>query len=255
MFDMKDRLNRLLEGNRQKSLLKRVEGETTEEKAQTFFNKVYGYSEIKNNLFRALLSEEQVNTLLVGSPAGGKSMFMKIIEENMDHAYYYDASNSTSAGLIESLYLNQDAKILLIDEIGMLKKNDMDALRGLLNDGRILKTLKKKRYDFTLKNIKVFATTNDLDIPRPVRSRFLEYHLPPYSDEDFVECVKFCLKDKFVPETAEIIATVLLANKLKDVRKAISISRYILKDDTFEQIVSTIETMIKNMPPEGIDYN
>ena len=38
MFDMKDRLNRLLESNRQKSLLKRVEGETTEEKAQTFFN-------------------------------------------------------------------------------------------------------------------------------------------------------------------------------------------------------------------------
>ena len=73
MFDMKDRLNRLLEGDRQKSLLKRVEGETTEEKAQTFFNKVYGYGEIKNNLFRALLSEEQVNTLLVGSPAGGKS--------------------------------------------------------------------------------------------------------------------------------------------------------------------------------------
>lgn len=255
MFDVKDRLNRLLEGNKQKSLLKSVEGETTEEKAQTFFNKIYGYPEIKNNLFRALLSEEQVNTLLVGSPAGGKSMFMKIIEDNMDDVYYYDASNSTSAGLIESLYLHQDSKILLIDEIGMLKKNDMDGLRGLLNDGRILKTLKTKRYDFTLKNLKVFATTNDLDISKPVRSRFIEYHLPPYSNEEFVECVKFCLKDKFIPETAEIIATVLIANKLKDVRKAISISRYILKNDTLEQIVNTIETMIKNRPPDGIDYN
>ncbi len=255
MFDVKERLNKLLEGNKQKSLLKSVEGETVEEKAQIFFSKIYGYPDIKNNLFRALVSEEQINTLLVGSPAGGKSMFMKIIEENMNDVYYYDASNSTSAGLIESLYQHKDAKILLIDEIGMLKKNDLDALRGLLNDGRILKTLKKIRYDFTLKNIKVFATTNDLDIPKPIRSRFIEYHLPPYSDNDFIECVKFCLKDKFTVEVAEIIANVLIANNLKDVRKAISVSRYVLKNDTIEQIVNTVETTIKNRPPENIDYN
>lgn len=188
MFDVKEKLNKLLEGKKQRSLLKSTEGTTTEEKAQNFFSKIYGYPEIKNNLFRSLVSEEQINTLLVGSPAGGKSMFMKIIEERMDDVYYYDASNSTGAGLIGSLYENQEAKIILIDEIGMLKRNDLDALRGLLNDGRVSKTLKKMRYDFTLKNIKVFATTNDLNIPKPIRSRFIEYHLPPYSDEDFIEC-------------------------------------------------------------------
>lgn len=67
--------------------------------------------------------------------------------------------------------------------------------------------------------------------------------------------VKFCLNEKFLPETAEIIAKVLIVNKLKDVRKAISVSRYVLKTDSLEQIVNTIETMIKNMPPENIDYN
>lgn len=255
MFDVKERINKLMEGNRQKSLLKSVDGETTEEKAQNFFIKIYGYPEIKNNLFRALVAEEQINTLLVGSPAGGKSLFMRTIEENLSDVYYYDASNSTSAGLIESLYQHQNAKILLIDEIGLLKKNDIDALRGLLNDGRILKTLKKNRYDFTLKNIKVFATTNDLGISKPIRSRFIEYHLPPYTDTEFVECIKFCLKDKFTTEIAEIIANVLIAHKLKDIRKAISVSRYILKNDTLEQIINTIETMIKNKPPDYIDYN
>ena len=255
MFDVKESINRLLEGNKQKSLLKSVEGETTEEKAQNFFRKIYGYTEIKNNLFRALVSEEQINTLLVGSPAGGKSMFMKIIEDSMNDVYYYDASNSTSAGLIESLYQNQDASIILIDEIGMLKRNDIDALRGFLNDGRILKTLKTKRFDFTLKNIKVFATTNDTDLPRPIRSRFVEYHLLPYTNEEFIECVKFCLSDKFNSEISEIIANVLVAHKLKDVRKAISASRYVLKNDTLEQIVNTVDTMIKNKPPDHIDYN
>ena len=37
-------------------------------------------------------------------------------------------------GLIRSLYENQESKIILIDEIGMLNRNDLDALRGLLND-------------------------------------------------------------------------------------------------------------------------
>ena len=255
MFDVNEKIKKLLEGNKQKNLLKTVKGETIEEKAQSFFSKIYGYDDIKNNLFRALVSEEQINTLLVGSPAGGKSMFMKMIEENMDGVYYYDATNSSGAGLIESLYEHQDAKIILIDEIGMLKKNDLDVLRGLLNDGRILKTLKKIRYDFTMKNIKVFATTNDLELSKPIRSRFMEYHLPPYSDLEYVSCVQFCLKDKFLPETSEIIAKVLIAHGMKDVRKAISVSRCILKNDTVEQIIKTIEIMIKHKPPENVDYN
>lgn len=137
----------------------------------------------------------------------------------------------------------------------MLPTKDIDALRGLLNDGRVLKTIKGRRIDFTSKNVKVFATTNDTNLPKPIRSRFIEYLLPPYTNEEFVECVKFCLRDKFVPETAEIIAKVLIANKLKDVRKAVLVSRYILKTDTLEQIVGTIETMIKNRPPEFVDYN
>ncbi len=39
MFDVKERINRLLEGNKQKSLLKSVEGETTEEKVKISFAK------------------------------------------------------------------------------------------------------------------------------------------------------------------------------------------------------------------------
>lgn len=38
-------------------------------------------------------------------------------------------------------------------------------------------------------------------------------------------------------------------------RKAILVNRYVLKTDSLEQIVNTIETMIKNMPPENVDYN
>lgn len=43
MFDVKERINRLLEGNKQKSLLKSVEGETTEEKAQFLSQNLWIY--------------------------------------------------------------------------------------------------------------------------------------------------------------------------------------------------------------------
>jgi Holliday junction DNA helicase RuvB len=250
-----ERIKKLL--NHNKGILKeKPQGETIREQALNFFDRVYGLDDIKVNLYRALISEENINTMLFGAPASSKSLFMKIIEEKTNDSYYYDASNSSGAGFIESLYNNQNAKVILIDEIGMLRKNDLDSLRGFLNDGRIIKNLRKIRYDFTIENCKVFATTNDLDFSRAIRSRFLEYHIPEYDSETFIKVVQFCLKDKLLPDTSEMIANVLLSHKIKDVRHAISAANLIHKKDTLEDIVSTIETMIKYKPAANtIDYN
>jgi Holliday junction DNA helicase RuvB len=253
--DVNDRIRKLM--NHNKGILKeKTPGETIREQALNFFDRVYGLDDIKVNLYRALISEENINTMLFGAPASSKSLFMKIIEEKTNDSYYYDASNSSGAGFIESLYNNQNAKVILIDEIGMLKKNDLDSLRGFLNDGRVIKNLKKIRYDFTIENCKVFATTNDLDFSRAIRSRFIEYHIPEYDSETFVKVVQFCLRDKFVPDTSAMIANVLLSYRIKDVRHAISAANLIHKKDTLEDIVSTIETMIKYRPAaNAIDYN
>ena len=252
-MELPERIKNLMNVN--KTVIKHKEGRTIEEQALNFFHKVYGYDDLKLLLFRGLISEEAKKFLLYGAPASAKSLIAKIIEENCNDVLFYDASNASAAGLIEELYHNQNAKVLIIDEFGMLKKNDLDALRGLLNDGRVVKTLKKVKYDFVMKNIKIFATTNDLDIQRAILSRFIVCEFPEYSDEDFIKVSQFCLQDKFMPDVSAMIANVLIANKLKDVRHVIDAAGLIQKTDTTDQIVSTIETMIKYKPTKRVDYN
>ncbi len=254
IFNYKERLADLMNGGH-KNILKVKSGQSEELAALTFFERVYGFNDLKLNLYSALTSDEQTNTLLYGPPACAKSLFMKIIEEQTNDAFYYDATNSTSAGLIGELYKHQEAKIILLDEIGMLHRNDLDALRGLLNDGRIIKTLKIIKYDFTMKDIKIFATTNDMDLPAPIKSRFMTYQIPEYLEEDFIKVSQFCLADKFMPETAAMIASVLLANRIKDIRQVINASRLVKKNNTEEEIVRKIETMIKYKQSSDVDYN
>jgi hypothetical protein len=230
---------------------------TVKEESLTFFALIYGYDKIKFVVYLALTSQGQKNTLLHGPPASAKSLFMKIIEEQCEDVIYFDASNSSGAGLIETLYLNQTKKILLIDEAGMLDKNGLDALRGLLNDGRIVKTLKKKRYDFTMKDVKIFGTTNDLNMPKPILSRFMIYQLPAYTDTEFIEVSKHCLKDRIPADTAEILAQVLLKYNMKDIRKLMYVSGLIRKEFTLEDVIEVVETIIEYQPSltKESDYN
>lgn len=222
--------------------------------SKKFFSKIYGQDDIKLNLYSAVTSKEQINSLLYGPPACSKSLFMKIIEEKTNDCFYFDCSQATSAGLIEALNEHRDAKILCLDEIGMLKKNDLDALRGLLNDGRIIKTLKKKRYDFTM-NVKIFATTNDMNLPNPIISRFTTYQIPDYSDEDFIKVVQFCLRDKYNDDMSALIANVFLSHKLKDVRQVINASRLIKNKDSETLLIKKIETIINRKVTHKEDYN
>jgi hypothetical protein len=90
---------------------------------------------------------------------------------------------------------------------------------------------------------------------KPVRSRFQEYHLPEYSDGEFIEVVKFCLEEKITSITAETISKILLAHERKDVRAAISVSNLLQRDDTMDDIARVIETWIKYKSQDSIDYN
>ena len=111
-------------------------------------------------------------------------MICNIIEKNCYDVVYHDATSSTGAGLIESLYNNRSAKVLIIDEISEMRKNDIEMLRGLLNSNRVTKTLRTLRYDFTLPHLKIIATTNNINkLSAPIKSRFQTYLLEPYNDE------------------------------------------------------------------------
>jgi hypothetical protein len=156
MFDVKDRFGRL-RSSRSSLLKEKYLLNSPKEQANLFFSEIWGLDGMKENLFRALTSELQVNILLLGPPATSKTLFMTTILRKCNNVFYFDAANTTSAGLIEELYHGRSAKLVIIDEIDKLKRNDLNSLLGLLNDGRIVKVLKNTQYDFTLENIKVFA--------------------------------------------------------------------------------------------------
>lgn len=225
------------------------------DQANIFFSKVYGLPREKENLYRAVTGDKQVNILLVGPPATGKTILVEQIQEQCNDTIYFDASNTSGAGLIDALYTTQKAKILIIDEIDKLRKNDQNCLLGLLNNGKVEKALKENKISFQM-NVKIFATSNSLTkLGKAILSRFQEYHFKEYSDEEFVKVVQFCLKGEFLEQTSEIIAKVLIVNERKNVRSAISISRLLKKNDTLEDITRVIENWLTSMTNAEVDYN
>jgi replication-associated recombination protein RarA len=256
------RTNRLIDSNYlnkqptviELPVLKEVGYSNDELSSIAFFEKIYSMNDLKLNVYSALTAKKQTNTLLFGPPASAKSLFMQIIEEKTNDCLYFDASNASGAGLIEALYENQESRIVCIDEIGMLNINDLDALRGLLNNGRVIKTLKKRRYDFVM-NCKIFATTNDLEMPLPILSRFQIYEIPAYTDEDFIKVAQFCLADEFPKEISGMIASILLSHKKKDIRQVLNISRIIKPNDSEELIMKKIETTIKYKQSSDVNFN
>ncbi|MGC2574594.1 MAG: hypothetical protein WA364_24035 [Candidatus Nitrosopolaris sp.] len=50
-----------------------------------------------------------------------------------------------------------------------------------------IKDQMRKQYDFKIKGAKVFAACNEIKLSRPSQSRFRRLHLPPYTEEQFLE--------------------------------------------------------------------
>lgn len=257
LLNYKQRFANLLTKN--KGIIREREGLTQDDQALNFFIRIYGHSKHKIMIYAGLDTEEETNTLLYGPRACGKTLFGQIIKEQCNDVLFFDFStNSSSAGLIEYLeqHKNQKPKVLWIEEIGMAKKNDIDALRSLLEGRRIIKDLKDYHYDINLAGCKIYATTNDLKkLSRPIRSRWEVIEFKEYTDEEFIKVCQFCLIDKFTPEISGLIASVFIKNGIKDVRQVLQVAYRIPKGADEDLIVSRVEMAIELTPKEEINYN
>lgn len=236
------------------------------ELALEFFSPIIGHDSTKRQIYRALRKEDtvQINILLGGASGTAKSLFMKIIRKKCNDVVFYDASaGSTSAGLIEVLRNNPNCRIIIIDEIAELKSNDLKTLRGLLNDGEISKTLKSVLINFTIKNPKIFCTTNNLkkiNSDKPLRSRFQIYLVRDYNKEEFIKVLQFCLKNQGIIKDDKLaleLCYAMVKFEIRNVRTALSVCSLVHEGhDSHEDIKQIIKDYLMYKGDECyIDFN
>ena len=84
------------------------------------FEKIFGHTDVKLILNKALLSERPVHVLLTGKPGSAKTMFLTEIMHCVKDSYFTIGTNTTKAGLINQLFESRP-KFLLIDELEKMK--------------------------------------------------------------------------------------------------------------------------------------
>jgi len=231
---------------------------TLEEKALDFFDEIYSYNDLKEILYRGIVSEHNVNILLVGPPATAKSLLLQCIHERAKDCVYYDAANSSGPGIIHDLVNHRNARIILIDEIDKINRRDQAVFYNLMETGEVNITKKESRVKFKMDNPKIFATSNSIErLTKPFRSRFGIYTLPEYSDRDFIKICVTLLRSKFyLPSIlSALIAQLLLEKGEKDIRKALNIAKLIKTEDDENKINKIIDTYLKYQDDSKTEFN
>src|SRR5437763_10651492 len=136
------------------------EHEAVRERALRVFSKIEGLEDIKEMMLRALESSERAHTLLTGSPASSKTLFMLQIEKFMSSKVYFaEGAATTKAGLQRFIAENPHKEIIIIDEIDKMPRQHQEGLLTMMERGEFTST--KVRNTKTVKaDVAIFATSN-----------------------------------------------------------------------------------------------
>jgi replication-associated recombination protein RarA len=226
-----------------------------EDDAESVFNEVYGYSDLKCLLAKMVLSDASVHAVLVGPPASGKTMFLLGIQQNMRNVFFIDATNASGPGIVEKLFSRPDTKIILIDEIEKMSTMDQNMLLNLLETQTLISTKVRKTAEMRFDGIKLFATRNDIDaLSKPLRSRLIELHLPEYDFDEFQNIVIRLASERhgLDREIGEKIAFVVWHDmKTKDIRDALQLSKLITNIDDVEFLANTLQKYKRKIERKG----
>lgn len=113
--------------------------------AEGFFTELYGNAVLKKSLACALFStpKEPIHVLVVGDPAGGKTLARDIMVRGMGPDVELVGANATRAGLVCSMASGQlgvlayaDGKVVLADEFDKIPDQDVEYCYELLSNGK-----------------------------------------------------------------------------------------------------------------------
>jgi len=230
-----------------KRLIKKIENTKKEryEKNKELFENIIGYDDIKQIFINALNSDHGTNMLLNGVAGNGKTLFLKEILRKYRDSYYIDCTTLSIAGLQGIIKRNLNLKILLLDEISRLKFNVQDELLNLLQDGELINTKDKNTFRIQLKNLKVFATCNDINrLIDPLLDRFRGniYNLPDYTYDQLLEISLIKLKSIGISDEQlikNIVNAVYYDLKSVQLREIINIAKVIKNKEDLDLLIST----------------
>lgn len=170
----------------------------------SLFCNVIGYDDIKKifvNLFESSNGEIPVSVLLSGSAGCGKSLFLKEIERAFpNESYYIDGSRATKAGIFEVLFndYHNSIKYLLIDELDKLSMGDQESLLTLIQDGKLVQTLKTSTRSKSYNSLSVIGASNHIDsILQPLKTRFFVIGIADYTPKQFRDISLSILQNKY----------------------------------------------------------
>ena len=191
-----------------------------------------------------VVSKESANVILDGPPASGKTIFLLSIQKNMKDTFFIDATNASGPGIIEKLFARPNTKILLIDEIEKMSKKDQNMLLNLLETGILTSTKVKKQGELKFSGMKVFATTNNIDIiSKPLRSRMMEFCLPEYTYEDFCKITVTLLAKRNnlgVAIAMKIADVVWNQMNSRDIRNVLQLGKIVTSINEVEETARTL---------------
>jgi replication-associated recombination protein RarA len=181
--------------------------------------------------------------------ASGKTMFLLSIQKGMKDVSFIDATNASGAGIVDKLFTYPRTRIILIDEIEKMPKRDQNMLLNLLETGMLVSTKVRRIQQIEFRDIKLFATSNDIErLSNPLKSRLMEFHLPEYNFDEFREIVEKLAANRYrlSIEIADKIASVVWYEiGTKDVRDALQLMRLV---SSVDDVVKTARTIMKYKP-------
>ena len=203
------------------------------------FDIIVGYDELKNLFLLSLAAPRPVHILLYGPPATAKTMFLSELAR-LPGARYALGGTSSKAGIIDFL-IQARPRYLVMDELEKADARDYSALLSLMETGFVTK-LKSRASESRRVLCWVFAGANSINrLPQELLSRFMKYHVRPYSEQEFKEVAFSVLtrRESVDPEIANYI-TQRLAGRTQDVRDAVRIGRLAVCKADVDRLITLV---------------
>lgn len=157
------------------------------------FSQMIGHGGAKV-IMRSALRAGDVDILLEGPPASGKSVALMAIEDAVPGTMYADAAGFTEREMRDTFA--EDPSILLLDEIDAAKNDAYEAMSMPMEQNRVTKNTNHESYDIEV-HTQVFAACNSAgDLPAHTADRFRTISFEEYTYDEYEDVCAILLQDE-----------------------------------------------------------